>query len=471
MSQTTSAFAAARPGLEELLGARLATGEAVRRQHGHDESGWPVMPPDAVAFVQSTEEVAAVIRLCARHGVPVIPFGTGTAVEGHVQAVHGGLAIDLTGMDAVLRVSPEDMDCTVQAGVTRKQLNRHLRDTGLFFPIDPGADASLGGMAATRASGTNAVRYGTMAENVLSLTAVLADGEVIRTGTRARKSSAGYDLTHLLIGSEGTLGVITELTLRLHGLPEAMSAAVCAFPRVADAVDAVIAISQSGVPMARMELLDELQMRAINAHAGLDYPEAPHLFLEFHGTEAGVREQAEIAETVAGEHGGSGFAWATREEDRNRLWQARHDAFPAAMRLRPGNRPVITDVCVPITALAECIAAAQADLAELPMPATIVGHVGDGNFHVILLCDPDSDDERRLAQGFNERLVHRAQALEGTCTGEHGVGLGKIAYLAAEHGHGLNVMRAIKQALDPQGLLNPGKILAAPEDDLRRGAG
>lgn len=469
MSTAARAFAAARPELEQLLGQRLATGAAVRAQHGHDESGWPVMPPDAVAFVRSTDEVAAVVRVCARHRLPVIPYGTGTAVEGHVQAVHGGLAVDLSGMDEVLRVSAEAMDCTVQAGVTRKQLNRYLRDTGLFFPIDPGADASLGGMAATRASGTNAVRYGTMAHNVLSLTAVLADGEVIRTGRRARKSSAGYDLTHLLIGSEGTLGVITELTLRLHGLPEAMSAAVCAFPRVADAIGAVIEISQSGVPMARMELLDELQMRAINGYSGFEYPEAPHLFLEFHGTEAGVREQAETAQAIAAKHGGSGFAWATREAERNRLWQARHDAFPAAMRLRPGNRPLITDVCVPITALAECIAAAQAELAGLPMPATIVGHVGDGNFHVILLCDPGSEHELALARRFNEGLVRRAQRLEGTCTGEHGVGLGKIAYLEAEHGHGVAVMRAIKRALDPQDLLNPGKILPPADDGADHG--
>lgn len=453
---------AALDDLRSQLGDRVSTAAAVREQHGHDESGWPVMAPDAVVFATEPGHVATAVAVCARHGLPVIAYGTGTAVEGHVQAVRGGVVIDLAGMDQVLRVSPGDMDCTVQAGVTRKQLNRHLRDTGLFFPVDPGADASIGGMAATRASGTNAVRYGTMAHNVLSLTAVLPDGRVIETGRRARKSSAGYDLTHLLIGAEGTLGVITDITLRLHGLPEAISAAVCAFPSVEAAVQAASETIQSGVPVARVELLDELQMRAINAYAGLDHAEAPHLFLEFHGSSAGVAEQAEATQAIAAEHGGTAFQWSTREEERNRLWQARHDAFPAAMQLRPGCRPVITDVCVPVSALAGCIARAQEDLAAMPVPGTILGHVGDGNFHVILLCDPDSEEEHAAAKAFNQRLVEQALALDGTCTGEHGVGLGKRGFLAREHGDAVEVMRAVKNALDPQGIMNPGKILPDP---------
>ncbi|WP_245754044.1 FAD-binding oxidoreductase [Aquisalimonas asiatica] len=444
--------------LRERLGERVSTNATVLEQHGHDESGWPVMPPDAVVFAGSRDDVATTVTVCARHRVPMIPYGTGTAVEGHVQALHGGVVIDLSGMDQVVAVNAADMDCTVQAGVTRKQLNRHLRDTGLFFPIDPGADASIGGMTSTRASGTNAVRYGTMAGNVLSLTAVLPDGRVIDTGRRARKSSAGYDLTHLLIGAEGTLGVITDITLRLHGLPEAISSAVCAFPTVRDAVEAASETIQTGVPVARVELLDELQMQAINRYAGLDHPEAPHLFLEFHGSPAGVAEQAETTQAIASEHGGHTFQWATVEEERNRLWQARHDAYPAALQLRPGARPVLTDVCVPVSALADCIADAQRELERLPMPGTILGHVGDGNFHVILLCDPESADDYARAKAFNERLVERALALDGTCTGEHGIGMGKMPFLQAEHGDAVAVMRSIKAALDPHNLMNPGKV-------------
>lgn len=451
---------AALAALRALLGERVSTGAAVREHHGRDESGWPPTPPDAVVFPRTTEEVAEIVRICARHRVPMIPFGTGTSVEGHVHALHGGVTVDLSGMNEILRVGTDDMDCTVQAGVTRKQLNQYIRDTGLFFPVDPGADASIGGMISTRASGTNAVRYGTIASNVLSLAVVLPDGRVVHTGGRARKSSAGYDLTHLFTGAEGTLGIVTEITLRLHGLPEAVSAAVCSFPEVGDAVRAVIDTIRAGVPVARIELLDALQMRAINAYSKTDYPERPHLFFEFHGTETGVREQAETAQEVAADHGGGGFEWATREEDRSRLWQARHDAYPAAMQLRPGFRPVTTDVCVPISRLAECIEATVEDLKSLAMPSTVLGHVGDGNFHVIVLCDPDRPQEYETAEAFNERLVRRALEMEGTCTGEHGIGRGKIAFLEAELGEGVRVMRAIKNTLDPLNIMNPGKIFA-----------
>jgi len=445
--------------LERLLGERFTVKQAVREQHGRDESHFPPTPPDAVAYPESTEEVSAVVSACARHGVPVIPFGTGTAVEGHVLAVQGGVCIDLSGMNRIVEVNAEDLDATVQAGVTRKQLNEHLRDTGLFFPIDPGADASLGGMAATRASGTNAVRYGTMRDNVLALTVVLADGRVIRTARRARKSSAGYDLTRLFVGSEGTLGVITEVTLRLHGIPEAISAAVCPFPTIGDAVDTVIETIQAGVPVARIELLDERQMEAVNRYSKLDYPLAPTLFFEFHGTEAGVAEQAETVQMLAAEHGGSEFQWATRTEDRSRLWQARHDAYFAALALRPGCRAWSTDVCVPISRLAECITETKQDIGKLPLPVTLVGHVGDGNFHLIILIDPDNPDELAEAKAFNDRLVARALDLGGTCTGEHGIGIGKLDSLVAEHGEAVAVMRSIKQALDPGNLMNPGKVL------------
>lgn len=445
--------------LTNLLGDRLSTSAAVREQHGKDESYHHAAPPDAVAFAASTEEVAAIVEICGRYETPIIPFGTGTSLEGHVAALHGGVCIDMSGMDEILSVNAEDLDCTVQAGVRRKQLNEHLRDMGLFFPVDPGADASLGGMAATRASGTNAVRYGTMRENVLALTVVLADGRVIRTSKRARKSAAGYDLTRLFVGSEGTLGVITEVTLRLYGIPEAMSSAVCSFAGLEGAIDAVIATIQSGVPIARIELLDGMTMDAINRYSGLDYPVSPTLFLEFHGTEAGVREQAETVGAIAAELGGAGFKWTARAEERNKLWQARHDAAYAVMALRPGSRIWATDVCVPISRLAECLIETKKDTDESDLLAPIVGHVGDGNFHVAFLIDPDKQEEIAEAERLNERLVHRALAMEGTCTGEHGVGYGKIEFLVAEHGAAVGVMRAIKLALDPGNLMNPGKVV------------
>jgi D-lactate dehydrogenase (cytochrome) len=445
--------------LRNLLGDRLSTAGAVREHHGKDESYHPNHPPDAVAFVRSTEEVAAVVRACARRGVPVIPFGTGTSLEGGVAALRGGVCIDLSGMDRILRVGAEDLDVTVEAGVTRKRLNEHLRDTGLFFPIDPGADASLGGMTATRASGTNAVRYGTMRDNVLGLTVVLADGRIIHTGGRARKSSAGYDLTRLFVGSEGTLGVITEVTLRLYGIPEAVSAAVCPFETIRGAVDTVIATIQSGIPVARIELMDEVQMGAVVRHSKLDYPAVPTLFFEFHGTESGVVEQAETVAAIAADNGGAGFHWATRPEDRSRLWQARHDAYYAALALRPGCGGWATDVCVPISRLADCILETKADLGQSRLLAPLVGHVGDGNFHLVFLVKPDDPEEMAEAAHLNERMVLRAITMGGTCTGEHGVGYGKIPFLAVEHGDAVDVMRAIKQALDPQNIMNPGKVV------------
>ena len=445
--------------LREVVGPRLSTSAAVREQHGRDESYHTPHPPDVVVFAESTDEVAGIVKACARRQVPVIPFGAGTSLEGHVAALHGGVCIDLGAMDQVVAVNPEDMDATVQAGVTRAQLNTHLRDTGLFFPIDPGAEASIGGMTATRASGTNAVRYGTMRENVLALIVVLADGRVIRTSRRARKSAAGYDLTRLFVGSEGTLGVITEITLRLYGIPEAISAAVCAFPSVADAVNTVILTIQSGVPVARIELLDKRQMEAVNTYSDLEYAAAPTLFFEFHGTERAVAEQAETVQAIAAGLGGENFAWATRPEDRDKLWKARHDAYYASLALRPGCRGWVTDVCVPISRLAECITETTADLEKLPLIATIVGHVGDGNFHVVLLVDPDEAEEIAEAERFNGRLVMRALAMDGTCTGEHGIGHGKMDFLIAEHGEAVGVMRAIKQALDPDNIMNPGKIV------------
>jgi len=445
--------------LSTLLGERLSTSAAVREQHGHDESYHETHAPDAVAFATSTEEVAEIVKICARYRRPIIPFGTGTSLEGHVAALRGGISIDLTRMNEILAVSPEDMDCRVQPGVTRKQLNRHLHNTGLFFPIDPGADASLGGMTATRASGTNAVRYGTMRENVLGLTVVLADGRVIRTGGRARKSAAGYDLTRLFVGSEGTLGVITEIGLRLHGIPEAISAAVCGFATLAGAVDTVITTIQCGIPVARIELLDEVQMDAVNRHSNFDYPVRPTLFFEFHGSEAAVAEQVERVGEIAADNGGGDFRWATRPEDRNTLWQARHDAYYAAIALRPGAKGWPTDVCVPISRLADCILETKADVERSGLLAPIVGHVGDGNFHLTFVIDPDDADEMARAAALNERMVMRALAMGGTCTGEHGIGIGKMKFLQAEHGEAVAVMRQIKQALDPENLMNPGKIL------------
>ncbi len=448
--------------LEELRGVveqRLSTSKAVCFQHGKDESYHPSIPPGAVVFAHSTEEVSEIVKICARHKVPVIPYGTGTSLEGHVAALHGGVCIDIAEMNEIVAVNAEDLDVTVQAGVTRKQLNEHLRDVGLFFPVDPGADASLGGMTATRASGTNAVHYGTMRENVLSLTVVTADGRIIRTARRAKKSAAGYDLTHLFVGSEGTLGVITEVTLKLYGIPEAISAAVCSFPDLESAVNTVILTIQSGIPVARIELLDDVQMDAINKYSKLDYPVMPTLFFEFHGSESGVAEQAALVSDIASDLGAGDFKWATKTEDRSRLWQARHDAYYAALALRPGSVGIATDVCVPISRLAECILETRKDIEQSKLIAAIVGHVGDGNFHVCMIIDPDDEDEAACAMGVNERMVMRAIAMDGTCTGEHGVGYGKIDFLTAEHGEALNVMRTIKMALDPDNIMNPGKIV------------
>jgi D-lactate dehydrogenase (cytochrome) len=445
--------------LKTLLGERLSVSQAVRDQHGHDESYHATAAPDAVAFAHSTEEVSAIVKLAAKYGAPVIPFGTGTSLEGHVAALHGGITIDLTQMNNVIEVNDGDLDVKVEAGVTRKQLNEHIRDRGLFFPIDPGANASLGGMTATRASGTNAVRYGTMRENVLGLTVVLADGQIIKTGGRARKSAAGYDLTRLFVGSEGTLGVITEITLRVYGIPEATSAAVAGFPSMADAVNTVIQTIQSGIPVARIELLDEAQIDAVNRYSKLDYAVRPTLLFEFHGTERGVVEQAEMVQAIAGEHGAGDFRWATKPEDRNKLWKARHDSYYAALALKPGSKGWATDVCVPISRLADCILETQKDIAEAKLLAPLVGHVGDGNFHLVFLIDPDDPGEMATAQRVNDRMIERALAMGGTCTGEHGVGYGKIHCLEAEHGAAVETMRVIKRALDPGNRMNPGKVL------------
>jgi D-lactate dehydrogenase (cytochrome) len=452
--------AAALEGLRQLLGARVSTGVSVREQHGRDESAFRAMPPDAVAFPRSTDEVAAIARLCHAHDVPMIPYGVGSSVEGHVLALRGGVSIDLAQMDAVLAVHAEDLDAVVQPGVTRKRLNEALRGTGLFFPLDPGADATLGGMAATRASGTNAVRYGTMRENVLALTVVLADGTALRTGTRARKSSAGYDLTRLFVGSEGTLGIITELTVRVHPLPDAISAATCQFPTVRAAVETVIQTIQLGVPVARCELLDAASIRAINRHTRMGLAEAPMLFFEFHGSPAGVAEQAEAVQAIAAEHGGTGFEWSATPEERTRLWTARHDCYFACLNLRPNARVVSTDVCVPISRLADCIAATEADVRASGLPIVLLGHVGDGNFHLGINVDPTSHAEIERAENLNRCLVARAIAMGGTSTGEHGIGLGKLEFLEAEHGAAaVATMRAVKHALDPKNLMNPGKVL------------
>ncbi|CAJ0811368.1 MULTISPECIES: FAD-binding oxidoreductase [Ralstonia] len=447
--------------LRARFGDRISTAEAVRAHHGRDESAYDPMLPDAVVFAQTTEEVAAVARLCFEHEIPLIPYGAGSSLEGHLLAVAGGVSLDLSQMNHVLSVHPEDLTVTVEPGVTRKQLNTEIRDTGLFFPIDPGADASIGGMCATRASGTNAVRYGTMRENVLNLTVVTADGRIIKTANRARKSSAGYDLTRLFIGSEGTLGIITEITLKLYPQPEAVSAAVCAFPSMGDAVSAVIDTIQMGVPIARVEFVDALAIRAINQYDKLTLPEMPTLFFEFHGSEHGVQEQAETVQQIAAEHKGQGFEWATRPEDRSRLWNARHNAYFAFLQLKPGCRAVTTDVCVPISRLADCVVETEKDLlaSALQLPAPIVGHVGDGNFHVALLIDPNKPEELEEAERINQRIVARAIAMDGTCTGEHGVGLHKMDFLIAEHGNdAIDLMRSVKQALDPKHILNPGKI-------------
>tara|TARA_R110000868_G_scaffold113649_13_gene304830 strand:- start:3423 stop:4817 length:1395 start_codon:yes stop_codon:yes gene_type:complete len=452
--------AAVLAALGALLGDRLTVSLPVREAHGRDESWHPVMPPDAVAFAQSTEDVAEIVKICAAHQFPMIAFGTGTSLEGHISAPHGGLSLDLSRMNRVIRVNAEDLDVHVEAGVTRKALNVHLRDAGLFFPIDPGADASLGGMAATRASGTNAVRYGTMRENVLNITAVMADGTIIHTARRARKSAAGYDLTRLLVGSEGTLGIITELTLRLYGIPEAISSGVVSFTRFENAIDAVIETIQSGLPMARIEFLDEVQVAACNRYSKLDLPETPLLLVEFHGSEASVAEQATRFGEITSAHGGGEFNWATKAEDRTKLWEARHNALYASLALAPGKQGLITDVCVPISRLAEAVKGTKDDLAASAIVAPMVGHVGDGNFHLIMLVDPDNADEVAEAQAIHDRMVMRVLALDGTCTGEHGIGEGKMKFLEAEHGEGVAVMRAIKQALDPHSILNPGKIFS-----------
>ena len=441
-------------------GNRLSTAPAVREQHGHTTTWIANQPPDAVFLPHTTEEVQEVVRLCAAERVPMIAFGTGTSLEGQVNAPRGGICLDFREMNRVLAVHAEDLDCVIEPGVTRKQLNEYLRDKGLFFPIDPGADASLGGMAATRASGTNAVRYGTMKDNVLSLKVVLANGEVITTARRAKKSAAGYDLTRLMVGSEGTLGIITELTLRLSGIPEAIAAGICPFPSVEAACNATILTIQSGIPVARIELLDEMQVKACNAYSKLGLPETPLLLLEFHGTEASVAEQSARFGEIATELGGGPFDWATKAEDRTRLWQARHDGYWAVKALQPGATALATDVCVPISRLAECVTESQRDLAESHLVAPIVGHVGDGNFHMSLLIDLDDADQLKRAKAFLERLVDRALAMDGTCTGEHGIGQGKMKYLLAEHGEvALDTMRAIKRALDPLDILNPGKIV------------
>jgi len=435
---------------------------SVREQHGRDESFHASAPPEAVAFVECNEEVAEIVRICVQYQKPIIPFGTGTSLEGHVAALQGGVCLDVSGMNQVLEVNENDLDCRVQAGVTRKQLNQHLRNSGLFFPIDPGADASLGGMTATRASGTNAVRYGTMRENVLGLTVVTADGRIIRTGTRARKSSAGYDLTRLFVGSEGTLGIITEVQLRLYGVPEAISAAVCSFETMEGAVNTTISTIQMGIPVARIELLDEVQVDAINRYADFDYALKPTLFFEFHGTEAWVQEQAEMVKEISTEEGGSDFQWSTREQEKQKLWEARHNAYYAALAMRPGSKGWATDVCVPISRLADCILETRSDIEESGLVVPLVGHVGDGNFHLLFLIDPENEEEElKRYQPLNDRLVERALRMGGTCTGEHGIGSGKIKYMEAEHGDSLDLMRQIKLAFDPDNLMNPGKMLPA----------
>ena len=446
--------------LQPLLGDRVSTATAVREHHGRDEGWHRPAPPDAVVFAESTEDVVAVVRTCARHRVPVIPFGVGTSLEGNIAAVHGGVTIDLSRMSSVLEVNVDDLDCRVQAGVTRAALNRVVARDGLFFPIDPGADATLGGMAATRASGTNAVRYGTMKDNVLGLTAVLADGGVVRTGTRAKKSSAGYDLTRLLVGSEGTLGVVTEVALRLYGLPEVVGGAVCSFASLAGAVRTVIEAIQLAIPVARLELLDEVQVDACNRYSGVDLPPAPLLLVEFHGSPAAVDDQAAAFAGLAEVNGGAGWRWSTDAAERERLWTARHQAYYAAKALRPNALAIPTDVCVPISRLAECILETRADIDVSGLTAPIVGHVGDGNFHVLVLFDPTDADEVAAAHRLNDRVIVRAQAMGGTCTGEHGVGYGKLEFMAGEHDPvALAMMAAIKHALDPDGIMNPGKVI------------
>jgi D-lactate dehydrogenase (cytochrome) len=446
--------------LRALLGDRLSTAEAVREHHSHGESWHAPGLPDAVAFPVSTDEVSRIVAICAEHRTPVVPFGMGSSLEGHVNAYAGGVSLDLTRMTRVLRLSADDMDVTVEAGLTHRALNERLKNTGLMFPVDPGADATIGGMAATRASGTTAVRYGTMREHVLGLTVVLADGRIVHTGGRARKSSSGYDLTKLFVGSEGTLGVITEVTLRLHGRPEAVAAAVCPFASMEGAARTVITTIQLGIPVARAEIIDEAQLDAVNRYSKTDFPLAPTLFFEFHGpSRENVEEQARMVEEIAAEHDAQGFRWTATPEERARLWEARHNALYATIASRPGAKPWTSDVCVPIAHLAECIVETQADLKTEGVVAPLVGHAGDGNFHLIFMVHPDDEDEMTRVKALNARLVERALRFGGTCTGEHGVGIGKLPYLEAEHGASLDVMRAIKQALDPHDLMNPGKLI------------
>ena len=449
--------------LQALLGERVTTSSGIREHHGKDESYFPYAAPDAVAFPHTTEEVRDVVNICRRHRVPMIPYGVGTSLEGHILAVNGGVTIDLSQMNKVLAVHEEDLDAVVEAGVTRKQLNEYIKHTGLFFPVDPGADATIGGMAATRASGTNAVRYGTMRENVISLKVVLADGRIIQTSRRPKKSAAGYDLTRLFVGSEGTLGIITEVTVRLYPVQEAMSAAVCAFDSVDGCTKTVIQTIQAGIPVARCDIVCDKTIGAINAYKKTSYRVAPTVFFEFHGTKASVVEQAEAVQAIARENGGMDFQWATRPEDRNQLWDARHNAYFACLQLRPGSRAVSTDVCVPISRLAQCVRETMDDVKDYIAPVPLLGHIGDGNFHLMFLVDPAKPEETALAKEFNRRLIERALAMEGTCTGEHGIGLGKQESLRAELGEdAIAVMRDIKHVFDPDNLLNPGKVVPTP---------
>lgn len=463
LTRNEAGIDAALARLQQRFGARVETGAAMREQHGHTVTWIAPQPPDAVIFVESEQEVQDIVRICADTRVPIIPFGTGTSLEGQVNAPAGGISLDFSRMNRILAVHPEDMDVVIQPGVTREALNTHLRDTGLFFPVDPGANASLGGMAATRASGTNAVRYGTMKDNVLALRAVLPSGEVVKTGNRARKSSAGYDLARLIVGSEGTLGLITELTLKLQGIPEAISAATCSFASVEDACNAVILTIQTGLPVARIELLDALSVRGVNAYSKLDLPEAPMLLLEFHGSENSVKEQAQAFGDIAEDFGSQNFAFTTKPEDRSRLWQARHDAYWASLALRPGAKGISTDVCVPVSRLADCVTQAQARAEALGLIAPVVGHVGDGNFHCLPLIMMDDAEEVARAREFVGWLNDLAISMEGTCTGEHGIGQGKKPYLRGELGQpALDMMGAVKRAVDPLDIFNPGKIL--PDD-------
>lgn len=465
MAQTAETKHGNNPGigiLQQMFGDRASTSAAVRDQHGHGEGWFPGVPPDLVIFAQTTEEVSEIAKVCSEHKIPMIPFGAGTSLEGHLAALEGGVSIDVSQMNAVLEVNNEDLDCRVQAGVTRKQLNEYLRDTGLFFPIDPGADASLGGMASTRASGTNAVRYGTMRENVLGLTVVMADGRIIKTGGRARKSAAGYDLTRIFVGAEGTLGIITEVQLRLYGIPESVTSAVCQYPDLESAVNTVILTIQSGIPVARIELLDEVQMGACIDYSKLEgFERKVTLFFEFHGSEASTAEQAGQVQALSDEFGGSAFRWTSQAEERTKLWEARHNAFYAACAAAPGKKGMATDACVPISKLADCILDTKRDIEDSGIYAPIVGHVGDGNYHLCLMFDPNDADELKRAKGMVERLNQRAIAYGGTCTGEHGIGYGKKHFLTAEHGDAVAVMRQLKQAFDPDNLMNPGKILSA----------